>query len=142
MKYLKSNIHLQVAKEYAKLSKAKRLQVGAVIVKDDRPISVGYNGCIAGGSNICEEYIQDGSVAVLITKKEVIHAEMNAIAFAAKEGISTNKCNIYITHSPCFDCSRLIIQSGIKEVYYETKYRDDSGIKYLLDNNIIVKQIV
>lgn len=121
------NAHLQVAKAYAGLSKAKRLQVGAVIVKDDRPISVGYNGTPSGGSNICETMV-DGS---LVTKKEVIHAEKNAIAFAAKNGMSTNECTLVITNSPCFDCATLIIQAGIKEVYYETEFRDLEGVYFL-----------
>ena len=127
MNSLRLNAHLQVAKAYASLSKAKRLQVGAVIIKDDRPISVGYNGCVSGGSNICEIEI-DGE---LVTKPEVIHGESNAINFAAKNGIPTNECTLVITHSPCFGCAKSILQAGIKEVYYETEFRDLEGVKFL-----------
>ena len=134
MTYSKNNAHLDAAKAYSKLSKAERLKVGAVLVKDDRVISVGYNGCPSGGSNICEDVI-DGE---LVTKPEVLHAEENCIAFAAKNGIATEGCSMITTHSPCFACSRLLIQAGVKNVWYETKYRDISGLDLLKNHNVEV----
>ncbi len=139
--------HLAAAKVYASLSKAKRLQVGAVICRDDRIISIGYNGTPSGADNTCEYRIDhiDGLDQITSiewkTKPEVIHAESNAIMFAAKNGVSTDGCKLVLTHSPCFDCSRLIIQSGIKEVVYETEYRDMSGIDFLEKNGVSVWKI-
>lgn len=125
--------HLNAAEGYSKLSKAKRLKVGAVLVKDDRIISIGYNGTPSGADNTCE--IND------ITLPSVCHAELNVIAFAAKNGVSTDNCSMVITDSPCYECSKLIIQSGIKEVYYKQEYRDTSSLDFLRDNNILVNKI-
>lgn len=132
--------HLEAAKVYGNLSKCNRLKVGALIIKDDRIISTGYNGCVSGGSNKCEELVLDGgsSVPIRQTKKEVIHAEFNAIAFAARNGTATNGCDLVLTHSPCFDCARLIIQSGIKEVYYAEEFRDLDGVEFLKNNGVKV----
>lgn len=143
MKSIRLKAHMNAAKGYAKLSHAKRLKVGAVLVKDDRIISIGYNGTPSGASNICETRIKDPREPFieLITKPEVVHAEMNVIAFAAKHGVSTDGCSLVITDSPCFECCKLIIQSGIKEVYYEKEYRDKSGLKFLHDNNIFTSGI-
>lgn len=139
MTSLNKNIksHLEVAKIYAKLSQATRLKVGAVIVRDDRPISVGRNGTPSGYDNTCE-YLVGNELA---TKPEVIHAEANAIAFAAKNGVSTDGCDMILTHSPCFECSKLIIQCGIKNVYYEERYRITDSIDFLTNNNINVIKI-
>lgn len=125
--------HLEVAGVYAKLSRANRLKVGAVIVKDERVISVGYNGTPSGLSNECE--------VNNITKPEVIHAEANAILFAAKNGIATNGCSIVITHSPCYECAKMIIQSGVKRVYYKDQYRDLRPISLLQEAGVIVSKI-
>lgn len=125
--------HLHAAEGYSKLSKAKRLQVGAVLVKDDRIISIGFNGTPSGADNTCE--IDD------VTVPGVCHAELNVIAFAAKNGVSTDNCSMVITDSPCFECSKLIIQSGIKEVYYKREYRDTSSLDFLRENNIFIKKI-
>jgi dCMP deaminase len=133
----KLSAHLIAARAYANLSSAQRLKVGAFLIREDRIISIGYNGMPSGMDNVCEILI-DGQ---LYSRPEVIHAEMNAIAFAAKHGIATDGCSMVVTHSPCFDCSRLIIQSGIKKIYYGTKYRDDSGIKFLKKASIKVKEI-
>lgn len=133
--------HLHAAKGYAQLSYAKRLKVGAVLIKDDRIISVGYNGMPSGVDNKCEDYVQDGPVAELVTKPGLVHAEMNVIAFAAKSGVSTNQCIMIITHSPCYECSKLIIQSGITKVYYETEYRITDGIDFLRECGVDVERI-
>ena len=131
---LKKTIHLNVAKEYSKLSRAKRLKVGAVIVKDDRVISVGYNGTPAGRDNECEYKIN----GELVTKPEVLHAESNALMYALREGVSTKGCELFTTHSPCFDCCKLIVSSGITAVYYDIEYRDTSGIEFLEECGITV----
>lgn len=131
MKYL--NTHLAAAKEYASQSKCERLKVGAIIINDNRPISAGYNGCVSGGSNICEI---NG-----ITKKEVVHAEFNAIAHAAKKGIALENCGIIITHSPCFNCALLIKQSGITEIYYGEQYKDLEPVIFLRKHNVIIEEI-
>jgi dCMP deaminase len=133
----KISSHLKVAKIYAELSHATRLKVGAVIIKDDRPISVGRNGTPSGYDNTCEYLVGDA----LATRPEVIHAEANAIAFAAKNGVSTDGCDMVLTHSPCYDCSKLIIQCGIKNVYYEERYRITDSIEFLANNNINVIKI-
>ncbi len=138
---------MNAAKGYAKLSHAKRLKVGAVLVKDDRIISIGYNGTPSGQDNNCEEAVphlnmlDQVTTIDYVTKPDVVHAEMNVIAFAAKYGVSTDKCSLVITDSPCFECCKLIIQSGIKEVFYGKEYRDRSGLKFLHDNNIFTSGI-
>lgn len=143
---MRDKAHLEAAKAYAKLSKAKRLKVGAVICRDDRIISIGYNGMPSGSDNVCEIQVnsttkQGEVIESYMTRPEVIHAESNAIAFAAKNGVATDGCKLVLTHSPCFDCSRLIIQSGIKEVVYETDYRDISGIDFLKENGVSVWKV-
>lgn len=137
MKVDRLHAHLKAAEAYAELSKAKRLKVGAVIVKEDRIISLGYNGMPSGGFNECE-VIKDG---VLQTRPEVIHGEINSIFFAAKNGISTDGASMVTTHSPCMECSKAIIQSGIKHVYFKEKYRDESGVDFLLRYGVIVSEI-
>jgi dCMP deaminase len=125
--------HLNVANEYSKLSHAVRLKVGCVIVKEDRIISIGYNGTPSGWDNVCEEVIEqheDGG-QVLKTKPEVLHAEQNAIAKLAKSNDSGLGADMFITHAPCVDCAKLILQSGINNVFYRSAYRDDAGIKFL-----------
>lgn len=141
--------HLKAAKAYSELSRAKRLQVGAVVVREDRVVSIGYNGTPSGGSNSCEDVISKEIVSPVdklksevvleyITRPEVLHAEENCIAFAAKNGIATKDCTLITTHSPCFNCCRLIIQAGIKEVWYETEYRDTNGLDLLKEHNVKV----
>lgn len=134
----KLQAHLEAAKAYSRLSYANRLKVGSVLVKDDRIISVGYNGTPSGRPNECEEPDYIGGTR---TKAEVCHAELNVIAFAAKNGVSTNQCIMIITHSPCFECSKLIVQSGIKEVFYETEYRITDGIDFLRECGVRVSKI-
>ena len=134
---------MDVAKRFAQLSSAKRLKVGAIVVKDDRIISIGYNGMPAGWDNNCEEVIEqheDGG-QVLKTKPEVMHAEANAITKLAKSTESGHGADIFITHAPCMDCSKLIYQSGIKRVVYGEAYRDDSGVKFLKASGVLVEHL-
>ena len=116
-------VYLNIAKEISSLSYCKRSKVGAVIVKDDNIISFGYNGTPAGVDNCCER--EDVTVA------EVIHAEMNAILKAAKSGYSVDNSTLYLTLSPCVDCAKLILQSGIKRVLYLEAYRKTDGVDFL-----------
>ena len=125
---------MEVAKVTSILSSCQRRKVGAVIMKDSRIISVGYNGTLSGASNNCED--NEGK-----TKESVLHAEENAILFAAKNGISVNDCSMFVTVLPCERCARMIVQSGIKEVYYSEKYHNGRGLKLLKENKIKVKKI-
>ena len=129
----KISAHLKAAEAYAELSRAKRLKVGAVIVKEDRIISIGFNGTPVGQSNVCED--NDGN-----TLPSVVHAESNAIMFAAKNGMSTKNCTLVVTHSPCFECAKMIVQCGIKHVFYRDKYRDTSSLEFLSECGVDVIQ--
>lgn len=129
---------MSVAETFAKLSTAKRLQVGAIVVKEDRIVSIGYNGMPSGWSNICEDYTEDGD---LKTKPEVIHAEANAIAKLAKSNESGNNATMFLTHSPCIDCAKQIYTAGIKNVYYQYLYRTSEGIDFLKKCNIDVEMV-
>ena len=133
---------MKVAETYATLSSATRLQVGAIVVKDNRVISIGYNGMPSGWDNNCEVTVwsSDGDFK-LKTKPEVLHAETNAIAKLARSNESGLDADIFITHAPCLDCAKLIYQAGIKNVYYRNTYRDDSGIEFLNKSNINVEKI-
>lgn len=133
---------MDVAGRFAQLSHAKRLQVGAIIVKDDRIISIGYNGMPSQWDNDCEEPVfqQDGSVE-LKTRPEVLHAESNAIAKLARSPESGEGASIFVTHQPCMECAKLIYQSGIREVYYSQPYRLDDGLKFLLRSGIKVEKV-
>lgn len=130
--------YMRTAQTFAELSSAQRLQVGAIVVKEDRVISIGYNGMPAGWSNICEDVLEDGS---LKTKSEVLHAETNAIAKLAKSNESGAGACLFVTHSPCLECAKLIYQSGIQEVYYEKNYRDSSGVDFLVRSGVVVEQL-
>jgi len=116
-------VYLNIAKEISTLSYCTRSKVGAVIVKDNNIISFGYNGTPAGVDNCCERHG--------ITVPEVIHAEMNAILKAAKTGYSVDGASLYLTLSPCVECAKLILQSGIKRVVYIDQYRKTDGIDFL-----------
>lgn len=142
MKQKYIDLYMDWATRAAELSHARRLHVGAVVVKDDTVISYGYNGMPAGWDNNCEDeiYQQDGTVGTK-TKAEVLHAESNAIAKLAKSHNSGLGADIFITHAPCIECSKLIYQSGIRRVYFSQAYRDDAGIKFLQKSGIEVKQI-
>ena len=133
---------MDTAETFANLSHARRLHVGAIIVKDDRIISIGYNGMPAGWDNNCEDVIQHSDdTTSLKTKPEVLHAETNAIAKLAKSTESGNGATMFITHAPCLDCAKLIYQSGINSVMYRNSYRSDDGVKFLKQSGITVEQI-
>ncbi len=162
------NLYIDWASRTAELSHARRLHVGAVIVKDDTVISYGYNGMPAGWDNNCEDIVWDqGSGgwldpdeiearypyegwhegaqrnvrSGLKTKPEVLHAESNAIAKLAKSNNSGLGADLFVTHSPCLDCAKLIYQSGIRRVYFNQNYRDDAGIEFLKKSGIQVEQL-
>jgi dCMP deaminase len=176
MKQKYIDMYMDWAARSAQLSHARRLQVGAVIVKDDSVISYGYNGMPAGWDNNCEdkEYMSgdaggwldpdeieerwpfkenvelvdpdDGTIIItrryrLKTKPEVLHAESNAIAKLARSTSSGIGASIFITHAPCYDCAKLIYQSGINSVYYRSSYRDTSGVEFLEKSGIKIEQI-
>lgn len=161
-------LYNNIAHEVAQMSHARRLQVGAVIVKDDRVISMGYNGMPAGWDNNCEDkeymsgdaggwldpdeiyekwpfveeehgpYYEYQRRYRLKTKPEVLHAESNAIAKLAKSNDSGDGADIFITHAPCMECAKLIYQSGIRRVFFNQNYRDDSGIRFLKASGVEV----
>jgi len=116
--------YLKMAKEWAKLSHCKRKQVGALIVKNKMIISDGYNGSPTGFDNECED--ENGN-----TKWHVLHAEANAILKVASSTQGCNNATLYLTLSPCKDCSKLIHQSGIKRVVYANAYKDTTGLDFL-----------
>jgi dCMP deaminase len=126
--------YLRIATEWGALSYCIRKKVGAIIVKDRMIISDGYNGTPSGFENQCED--QDG-----LTRWDVLHAEANAILKVAKSTQSCEGATLYITLSPCKECSKLIHQSGIKRVVYHQGYRDDSGIQFLIKAGIEVEHI-
>ena len=143
MNYRLVEYYMNVADVTAKLSRAKRLQVGCIVVKDDAIISQGWNGTPRGFDNNCEDEIdpsKPSTVDNLKTKEIVIHAEINALAKIAKGTHSSNNAVMFLTHSPCFDCSKAIIQSGIKTVYFKEKFRNDKPINFLKDANVEVIQ--
>jgi dCMP deaminase len=150
---------MNIAKEVSKQSSAKRLQVGAIVVKDDRIISIGYNGMPSGWTNECEEkqyfignipekYMsdpwlfkeEDGGVGRLRTKDEVIHAEANAIAKLAKGNESGDGSTMFLTHAPCLECAKQMYAAGINKVFYGKNYRDTKGIDFLTRCQIEVEQ--
>lgn len=162
--------HMKTAENYATLSTAVRLQVGSIIVKDDRIISIGYNGMPAGWDNTCEEvewcsaggwlspeeivegWPYEGSYRDadgiemqgryrLKTKPEVLHAEANAIAKVARSSESAEGAVLFVTHGPCIECAKLIYQSGIKQVFYRDNYRNSRGTDFLKQAGVIVNQI-
>jgi dCMP deaminase len=155
--------HMKVAEIYAQLSSAERLKVGAVIVKEDTIIGIGYNGMPSGWVNVCEkkEYMPIDAAGLfsveemeqkwpyedrdkrykLVTKDEVIHAESNAISKVAKSTNSTQGSYLFVTHAPCIHCAKLIHQSGITRVFYKETYRDDSGLKFLEKCGVKVMKI-
>jgi dCMP deaminase len=130
-----------IAYETAKLSYAEKMKVGCVAVKDDNILAFGYNGTPPGWDNQCEDIIvnPDG-LSELKTKQEVIHAEMNCLMKLSKNNESSADATIFLTHSPCFECSKGIFLAGIKEVYYSEEYRKTDGIDFLKKCNIKVEK--
>ena len=119
-------------------STCQRLSVGATIVKDNRIIAGGYNGSVAGEVHCIDVgcLIEDGHCI------RTIHAEQNALYYCAKEGISVKNCSIYVTHFPCLNCTKAIIQAGIKHIYYRTGYRiDEYAIKLLQSSNVLYTKL-
>jgi dCMP deaminase len=136
---------MDTAERFAQLSSAIRLQVGAVVVKDNRIISIGYNGMPSGWTNECEDLIPvDGDVFgrhCYKTKDEVIHAEANAILKLARDGESGNGADLFCTHAPCIHCAKLIYGAGINKVFYRNTYRDEDGINFLKNCNIEIEHV-
>ena len=135
--------HMASAEVYSRLSSAKRLQVGCVVVKDNTIIGIGYNGMPSGWTNECEDIIEvheDGGV-VTKTKSEVLHAETNALAKIARSTNSSEGASLFVTHAPCIDCAKLIHQSGINSVYYRNSYRDELGINFLKQCKVEVTKV-
>jgi len=126
--------YLRMAKEWAKLSHCKRKQVGALIVKNNTIISDGYNGTPSGFTNACED--EEGN-----THWYVLHAEANALLKVVRSTQNAEDGTLYITLSPCKECSKLIIQAGIKRVVYQNEYKDTAGIDFLKDFGIEIKHI-
>lgn len=125
------------------LSHANRSKVGCLIVSEDNQIiSQGFNGMPKGMDNVCEDIIEENGETKLVTKREVLHAETNAIAKCAKWCTSTENATLYVTLSPCFDCAKMIIQTEISRVVYYEEYRDLSGIKLLINAGINVQRLV
>lgn len=171
MKQKFRDAYMKVAETFAELSSARRLHVGAIVVKEDRIISIGYNGMPSGWDNNCEdkEYMSVDAGGWLDpeeikeqwpneeqqlpkednrwlryrlkTKPEVLHAETNAIAKLAKSNESGLGATLFITHAPCLDCAKLIYQSGINHVLYRNSYRSDDGIKFLEKALVTVEKI-
>jgi len=163
--------YMKVAEHTAEMSSAVRLKVGAIVVKDDRIISLGYNGTPAGWDNNCEyiefmpydqiehldkeeiwhEWPMEGQFWIdnrlvtkryrLKTKPEVLHAEMNALMKLARSNESGDNASLFLTHSPCLECAKGIYQAGIKNVYYRNQYRNDDGISFLNRCKIQIEQI-
>jgi len=160
--------YMKTAETFAELSHARRLHVGAIIVKDDRIISIGYNGMPAGWDNDCEDKIWDNGAGGWIspedfdkqypyeefrgdvgrkvryglkTKPEVLHAETNAIAKLAKSTESGDGAVLFVTHMPCMDCAKLIFQSGIRNVFYRDSYRSSDGVLFLEQSGVKVEQV-
>lgn len=126
--------YLQMADIWSQNSYCKRRQVGALLIKDQMIISDGYNGTPSGFENVCEDENNK-------TKPYVLHAEANAITKVAKSGNSSNGATLYVTSSPCLECSKLIIQAGIKRVVFTESYRLEDGINLLKRANIEIEQV-
>lgn len=165
------DLYMDFAYRVAKLSHARRLQVGSVIVKDDTVISYGYNGMPAGWDNDCEhtelmpnnagEYLDPAEIITkwpfegrfwvggqevitryrLKTKPEVLHAESNSISKLAKSTNSGLNADMFITHSPCVECAKLIYQSGINRVFYSENYRDNHGVEFLQNSGVQIEKV-
>ena len=122
------NYMLSIAHLTASMSKATRLKVGAVFARDGRPLCTGWNGVLEGSADDSCEYILNGQ---LTTKPTVIHAEMNALRYMARAGISTSGATLYITHAPCINCAKHLAGIGLAAVVYSHTYRSTDGIDYL-----------
>lgn len=145
-----NRLYIDIAKRIAQMSKAVRLQVGAIVVKNHSIISYGYNGTPTGDDNCCETRVGGGVPQKgdkpddLVSKEDVVHAEMNALLKLVGSTESVRGATMYITHSPCLPCCRFIVQTNktIKEVIYDIEYRDTKGIDYLKSKGISVRKAV
>jgi dCMP deaminase len=137
-----NKLYATVVREVAELSYAKRLKVGAIVVKDGRIISMGYNGTPPGWDNKCEDEVLTENGPTLVTRPYVIHAEDNAIAKLAKSTDSANGATMYVTHAPCIECAKIIAGSGISKVSFLYHYRDENGLKFLSDCGILTEQMI
>ena len=128
---------------HSKLSKARRAQVGAILVTRQGVTLTGYNGTAVGRPNECEVLVKtsvpEHLTDTLVTKAEVIHAELNCIMKAAREGVSCVDATVYVTLAPCVQCAAMMLQAGVKRVVYLQQYRDDSGVKLLQESNVVVE---
>lgn len=129
--------YMSIAERTSDLSYARRLKVGTVIVKGNQIIGTGYNGMPTDWENNCEIELGDGT---LKTKPEVLHSEMNALMKVAQSTESSTGAVLFCTHAPCIDCAKAIYQAGISTVYYKEKYRDDTGLRFLVQGNVNVHQ--
>jgi dCMP deaminase len=129
---------MEMAETAARISYAKRLKVGAIATKHGRILSIGINGTPPGTDNECEYVLEDGS---LKTNREVIHAEMNLIYKLARDGESGKGGELFITHSPCYECSKAILSVGFSKVFYRNQYRDTSGIRLLESAGVEVEHM-
>ena len=148
MKQKFKEVYMKVAEDFANLSHARKLKVGAIIVKDNRIISVGYNGMPSGWDNECEDAVtEEGEYEAHVwykTKPEVIHAEMNAIAKVAASTESAQGASMFCTHTPCTECAKMIVQAGIKEVFVGQVYESDthrSGEDLLEESGVKVELV-
>jgi dCMP deaminase len=140
--------YMKIAEVTSNLSYAKRLQVGAVIVKDNQILATGYNGMPSGWENVCEtehevwvgDHTKTEKTIELKTKPEVLHAESNALMKVAQSTESCKDSTLFCTHAPCIECAKLIYQSGISTVYYKEEYRSDQGLKFLRLSGVNVHQ--
>ena len=131
--------YMKMAHLTSSLSVARRLQVGCIIVKDNRILSQGYNGTPSGWDNNCEDVLPDGT---LQTKSEVIHAERNSLDKLARSSGGGSGASLFVTHAPCVECAKSIYNAGILEVFYSSDYRTNDGIKFLEKCGIKVQKIV
>lgn len=142
--------YMKTAEVFAELSSARRLHVGAIIVKDNRIISIGYNGMPSGWDNDCEievpEQIDADTRTItppkMLTRPEVLHAETNCIAKLARSTESGDGATMFTTHAPCLDCAKLIYQSGIRTVYYKQEYRNNDGLDFLRKCDVHIINVV
>lgn len=146
MKQKYIDAHMKVAEVYAKLSSAKRLQVGCVVVKNNTIIGIGYNGMPSGWDNNCEHWVNvddpfSDADQELKTRPEVLHAESNALAKIARSTNSSEDASLFVTHAPCIDCAKLIHQAGINSVYYRNTYRSTEGLDFLDKCDIHVEKV-
>ena len=163
MKSRMVDYYMRIAEQTAQLSRARRLQVGCVIVKNDNIISFGWNGTPPGWDNDCEyrdycvsrdftgnyfpgtadeyPFEDDRGRYRLKTRPEVIHAEANALMKLCRTHESSQKADLFLTHAPCIDCAKLIASSGINSVYYRSQYRNQDGIDFLARSQIDCQQV-